>query len=88
MMVSIDLDTPCDELASLRRELAHVSEQCSITHTMAVNWKQRALAAEKQCEQLQQKLDRRDRGVAREGTEPMLPKETLGKYEEFVLSMG
>jgi hypothetical protein len=80
-------DTPPDDLTTLRRELAHVSEQCRIAHTMAQSWKSRALAADKRCEALQKQLDRRTRTGAQE-EEPPSPQEPLEAYEEFVLSMA
>jgi hypothetical protein len=59
MNLSMERETTTEELVSLRRELAHVSEQCRVAHSMAMEWRQRCLASEEHCRRLQKKLDRK-----------------------------
>jgi hypothetical protein len=51
----MNLDTPADDVSSLRRELEHVSQQAIVSHRMAMDWRRRALAAEEQCRRLERK---------------------------------
>jgi hypothetical protein len=48
-------ETPDQIVASLQRELAHVIEQCRTAHAMAMDWRQRCLAAEARNQQLERK---------------------------------
>jgi hypothetical protein len=38
-----------DRSTDLRRELAHVNEQCPVAHAMRQDWRQRCLQAEEEC---------------------------------------
>jgi len=54
----MEAETPELEMTRLRRELAHVGEQCQVAHAMAMDWRKRALKAEEQCQRLQAKYDK------------------------------
>jgi hypothetical protein len=53
--LQMDPKTPEQEVVRLRHELAHVNEQATVAHSMAMEWRQRARAAEEQCQRLERK---------------------------------
>jgi hypothetical protein len=64
----MNLDTPADEVSSLRRELDHRDAQCTTAHAMAMSWRQRALVAEEQSRRVERKYRhlKRRKGVEHE----------------------
>lgn len=57
MRVSLEPDSLEHQIARLERELAHVQEQATVAHTMAMSWKARCLEAEKARDSLAHKLE-------------------------------
>jgi hypothetical protein len=60
MELSVDEETPTQTIARLSREIGHVSEQCKVSHAMAMHWKARCLQAEEQYRRLQKQLQRKE----------------------------
>jgi hypothetical protein len=59
MTAQINMETLMTEIADLRRELAHVDEQCRVAHAMAINYRDKYQASEKARASLERKLARR-----------------------------
>jgi hypothetical protein len=55
IMPSLTTESPEQTIDHLTRELAHVSEQCRTAHAMAMDWRQRCLAAEAKVQRLEHK---------------------------------
>jgi hypothetical protein len=55
MMTVLVEESPEQVTARLQRELAHVNEQCRTAHAMAMDWRQRCLAAEGRVQRLERK---------------------------------
>jgi hypothetical protein len=49
MTLHRDEDTPTQVITRLQRELAHISEQATVAHAMAMDWRQRGLARQELC---------------------------------------
>jgi hypothetical protein len=52
-------ETPELEIARLRRELAHANEQCRVAHAMAMDYRTKYRASEKERASLERKLERK-----------------------------
>jgi hypothetical protein len=55
----VEPDTPSLEIARLRRELAHVHEQCRVAHALAMDYRAKYRACEKERASLERKLGRK-----------------------------
>jgi hypothetical protein len=55
----MNLDALKGEIERLGRELAHVNEQCRVAHAMAMDYRTKYRACEKQRASLERKLGRR-----------------------------
>jgi hypothetical protein len=69
--LSLDEETQEQVIARMTRELAHISEQCQVAHTMAQDWRRRCLMAEAQHQRLERKYRnlRKRKGLEHEADE-------------------
>jgi hypothetical protein len=68
MELSLESETPAEEIGRLRREVEHINQQLQVKHLMSVDWRVRALTAEEHCRRLERKYQnlRKRKGIESE----------------------